>query len=157
MWDALLLTPLPPAEFLAASPPVPGKALVGALWAALVDYQRALDRFCGLYQSLGEATLTCLEAALAASDTPAIDSVSALYALWQACQDTCEARIVRRDDYAECLGAVSVAAGALRAAHAQWVQQFMPGAAGQRREFSDEIATLRRQLRALTGRADGAH
>ena len=157
VWDALMLTPLPPAAFLAASAPVPGKAVIVALWDAVVGYQQALGRFCDLYQSLGDATLASLEAALAAPDSPAINSVSALYALWQVCQDHCEAQIVGRDDYADRLGAVSVTAGALRSAHRQWVQHCMPGEAGQQREFSEEIAALRRQLRALTERADGAH
>jgi hypothetical protein len=156
LWDALLLTPLPPAEFLAAWPPVPGKAVIIALWDAVVGYQQALSRFCDLYRSLGDATLASLKAVLNAADSPSIDSVSALYALWQVCQDHCEAQIVGRDDYADRLGAVSVAAGALRAAHRQWVQHCMPGEAGQLREFSEEIATLRRQLRALTERGDGA-
>lgn len=149
LWDALVQLPLPPLQFAAMAPPMPGRTAVLALCGAALDYQREVDRFCNLYQSLGSSTLSRLDAAVAASAGPSIDTVAALYVFWLACQDSCEAEIVRREDYADCLAAVSVAAAALRTAHRQWMEIFIPCEAGQQRAFSDEIATLRRQLRAM--------
>lgn len=156
-WDAVVRLPLPAVDFLALLPPMPGRTVVVALWGALVDYQREVDAFCGLYQSIGSSTLERLEAAVAASSGPSIDTVAALYALWQACQDSCEAEIVRRDDYADRLGAVTAAAAALRLAYRRWFEHVVPNEASQPRAVSDEIAVLRRHLRAMADRPDGSH
>lgn len=147
-WDAVARLPLPPvapAVFLA----VPGGAQGLTLWCALQGYQREVDRFCALYQSLGADTLARIEAVLEAPAAPRIESVAALYALWQSCQDACEASIVRGDQYALRLAAVASAVAALRAAHHQWcVVMGVAHDSGAQRALSEEIAAIRRQLRA---------
>lgn len=156
-WDTVIRLPLPaidpPADYLA----FPGAAETLALWRAAVDYQRQVDRFCTLYESLGAQTLGRLEVWLDASTGPPIDTVEALYGLWQRCQDATEAAIVRDGQYVPRLAAVTGAAAELRTTHRRWWLQF-PGMAqdsGMQQALSEEIAHLRRQLRAMAGQDRG--
>ena len=158
IWDVMVRLPLPPvvpAVFVA----VPGGAQGLALWRALLDYQAQVDRFCALYQSVGVDTLARLEAIIETPAAPPIETVVALYTLWQSCQDACEASIVQGEQYAPRLAAVVSAVATLRAAHGQW-WALLPGMAhdfGAQRALSDEIAAIRRQLRAMAGPVRDGH
>lgn len=158
-WDAVVSLPLLPMNPFLAGLAVPGMSQAAALWRAVVAYQRDLDRFCALYESIGSATLARLEAILADPREPAIESVAALHAQWQRCQDACEAAIIRDGAFAERLAAVVSAGGALRAAHSGWLALY-PGVTtdpGAQQALSEEIAAIRRQLRTVTVRFDGGN
>ena len=159
IWDAVVRLPLPPLDLPAALLAMPGGAQCLTLWRAVLEYQRQVDRFCALYESIGADTLVRLEAALETPAGPPVDTVVALYALWQSCQDACEASIVRSEQYAPRLAGVANAVAALRAAHQNW-WALWPGAArdiGAQRAFSEEVAAIRRQLRAMAGSARDRH
>lgn len=157
-WDAVIRLPLPAIDPLADALAFPGATQTVALWRAVVNYQRQVDRFCALYEFVGAQSLARLEAWLEASTAPPIETVVALYALWQVCQDACEAAIVQDEQYAPRLADVTLAAAALRMAYRRWLGQFpgVPHDSGALRALSEEIAQVRRQLRAMTGQGRGA-
>jgi hypothetical protein len=84
-------------------------------------------------------------------DTPRLDSAAEVYAHWQQSQDQLESEIVRAGAWSRSLGEVAAAAAALRAAHRQYLELLLGvnlDGSGQR-ALSDEVADIRRQLRAL--------
>lgn len=130
--------------------PLPGWLAAGArFWLVLADYRQKLDAFCLPYQGLGTRTLGRLEQI---PPVTAITSATGLFAHWQRCQDQVESEIVRAPSWGTALAGVAAAAAALRVAHRQCLEAALgvqlDGA--DQRALSEELATIRRQLRKLT-------
>lgn len=151
-WDVLTSLPLPPTDLSIDAVLLSGWAAAGfKLWQAVLAYRRHVDEFCALYDGLGVQTLSRLQAELAGSTDPEIDTVAGLHAHWQSSQDACEASIVRSGSYAWRLAQVTGAAAAVRDAHRQWLAQWVgvETDAVALRALGEEVAAIRRQLREL--------
>nr|ART40483.1 K44 [uncultured bacterium] len=148
-FEPLVDLPVPAFGTLPALPGLPAWMAVGiGFWHALLEYRQRVEAFCAPYQNLGTRTLARLEQT---PDAPMLDSAAELYAHWQQCQDQIESELVRTQSWSLSLGHVTAAAAALRAAHRQCVELLLGvnlDGSGQR-ALSDEVADIRRQLRAL--------
>lgn len=149
-FQPLVELPMPTFAVPAVPTVLPGWLTAGlGFWQSLLDYRQRVDAFCAPYQRLGALTLTRLEQT---PDTLVIDSAAGLFARWQHYQDQVESEIVRTQSWSESLGQVTGAAATLRATHRQCLELLLgvnlDGAA--QRALSQEVADIRRQLRALT-------
>nr|ART37728.1 E200 [uncultured bacterium] len=148
-FEPLVDLPLPAFGTLPALPGLPAWMAVGfGFWHALLEYRQRVEAFCAPYQNLGTRTLARLEQT---PDAPLLDSAAGLYAHWQQSQDQIESEIVRTPSWSLSLGQMTSAAAALRAAHRQYLELLLGvnlDGSGQR-ALSDEVADIRRQLRAL--------
>ncbi len=148
-FEPLVDLPVPAVGTLPALPGLPAWMAVGfGFWQAVLEYRQRVDAFCAPYQNLGTRTLARVEQT---SDVPRLDSAAELYAHWQQSQDQIESEIVRAGAWSRSLGEVAAAAAALRAAHRQYLELLLGvnlDGSGQR-ALSDEVADIRRQLRAL--------
>lgn len=149
-FEPLADLPLPMFTALPAPAILPGWLAAGFdFWQSLFDYRQRVDAFCAPYQNLGARTLVRLQQT---PDALVIGSAAGLYAHWQRCQDQIESDIVRSNSWCASLARVAGAAASLRAAHRQCLELLLgvnlDGVA--QRALSDEIADIRRQLRALT-------
>ena len=148
-FEPLLDLPVPAFGTLPALPGLPAWMAVGfGFWQAVLAYRQRVDAFCAPYQNLGTRTLARVQQT---PDTPRLDSAAEVYAHWQQSQDQLESEIVRASAWSRSLGQVAAAAAALRAAHRQYLELLLGvnlDGSGQR-ALSDEVADIRRQLRAL--------
>lgn len=148
-FEPLVDLPVPAVGTLPALPGLPAWMAVGfGFWQAVLEYRQRVDAFCAPYQNLGTRTLARLQQT---PDTLRLDSAAELYAHWQQSQDQIESEIVRAGAWSRSLGEVIAAAAALRAAHRQYLELLLGvslDGSGQR-ALSDEVADIRRQLRAL--------
>lgn len=148
-FEPLVDLPVPAFGTLPALPGLPAWMAVGfGFWQAVLEYRQRVDAFCAPYQNLGTRTLARLQQT---PDTPRLDSAAEVYAHWQQSQDQIESEIVRAGAWSRSLGEVAAAAAALRAAHWQYLELLLGvslDGSGQR-ALSDEVADIRRQLRAL--------
>ncbi len=147
--DSLADLALPAFGALPALPDLPAWMAVGVgFWHVLLEYRQRVEAFCAPYQNLGTRTLARLEQT---PDALMFDSAAGLYAHWQHCQDQIESDIVRAPSWSLSLSQLVATAAALRAAHRRCLEVLLGvdlDGAGQR-ALSDEVADIRRQLRAL--------
>ncbi|WP_448510462.1 hypothetical protein [Immundisolibacter sp.] len=148
-FEPLVDLPAPAFGTLPALAGLPAWMAVGfGFWQAVLEYRQRVDAFCAPYQNLGTRTLARLEPT---PDAPVLDSAAGLYAHWQHCQDQIESEIVRAPSWSLSLSQLVATAAALRAAHRRCLEVLLGvdlEGAGQR-ALSDEVADIRRQLRAL--------
>ena len=148
-FEPLLDLPLPAVGTLPALPNLPAWMAVGfGFWHAVLEYRQRVDAFCAPYQNLGTRTLVGLQQT---PDAPRLHSAAEVYAHWQNTQDRIESEIVRTRSWSLSVGQVVAAAAALQAAHRQCLELVLGISLDSRgqRALSDEVADIRRQLRAL--------